>query len=254
MEEPLALQKGLIYGPVNSRRLGRSLGINVMPTGYKVCSFNCVYCHYGWTKYLKGDLSEHLKDMPTVEDVERELEKTLRGIEPPQYITFSGNGEATLHPDFAAMVDAVLAVRKRLRSPARVAILSNSTGVSDESVRQALQRLDVRIMKLDAGTAPVLDRINRPARGVSLDKIVTGLGLLGDVTLQSIFVEGGVANCSDEDIDTWLVQVERIKPTFAQVYSLENAPAMETLVGVPIPRLEAVVRRLESIGVKAAAY
>ncbi|MFH1220663.1 MAG: radical SAM protein [Candidatus Eisenbacteria bacterium] len=254
MEEPLALQKGLIYGPVNSRRLGRSLGINVMPTGYKVCSFNCVYCHYGWTKYLKGDLSEHLKDMPTVEDVERELEKTLRGIEPPQYITFSGNGEATLHPDFAAMVDAVLAVRKRLRSPARVAILSNSTGVSDESVRQALQRLDVRIMKLDAGTAPVLDRINRPARGVSLDKIVTGLGLLGDVTLQSIFVEGGVANCSDRDIDTWLAQVERIKPTFAQVYSLENAPAMETLVGVPIPRLEAVVRRLESIGVKAAAY
>ena len=254
MEEPLALQKGLIYGPVNSRRLGRSLGINVMPTGYKVCSFNCVYCHYGWTKYLKGDLSEHLKDMPTVEDVERELEKTLRGIEPPQYITFSGNGEATLHPDFAAMVDAVLAVRKRLRSPARVAILSNSTGVADESVRQALHRLDVRIMKLDAGTAQVLDRINRPARGVSLDKIVTGLGLLGDVTLQSIFVEGGVANCSDGDIDTWLAQVERIKPTFAQVYSLENAPAMETLVGVPIPRLEAVVRRLESIGVKAAAY
>jgi wyosine [tRNA(Phe)-imidazoG37] synthetase (radical SAM superfamily) len=254
MGRVLALQKGIIYGPVDSRRLGRSLGINLMPTGYKVCSFNCIYCHYGWTKYLEPDVSRHIRELPAAGEVERELEKTLRTIEPPQFITFSGNGEASLHPEFPAIVDAVLSVRDRVGSSARVAILSNSTGVSSAGVRQALQKLDLRIMKLDAGTPEVLSRINRPARGISLDRIGEGLSLLRDVTLQSAFVEGEVTNSTAEDIETWLAQVKPIKPTFVQVYSLENAPAMDTLTGVPTPKLEGIVRRLEGIGIKAGAY
>ena len=254
MSRVLPLQKGVIYGPVDSRRLGRSLGINLMPTAYKVCSFNCVYCHYGWTRYLETDLSGRLCDLATVEAVESALRKSLETIEPPQYITLCGNGEPTLHPDFARMVDTVLRVRDSAGSPAKVAILSNSTGVCRPGVREALQRLDARMMKLDAGTQDVLARINRPAGGVALEKIVNGLSDLSEVTLQSAFVTGEVSNCSDEDIEAWLSQVVRINPIYVQVYSLENAPAMATLRGVPSERLREIVGRLAHSGIKAGAY
>ena len=254
MLDAVTLQKGIIYGPVDSRRLGRSLGLNIMPTRYKVCSFNCIYCHYGWTKYLKPDVSQYTGDLPAAEQVAKELETTLGTIAPPEYITFSGNGEATLHPDFPAIVDAVIATRDRVGSAAKTAILSNSTGLGSAEVRRALQRLDVRIMKLDAGTPEVLKKINRPAAGVDLAGIVEGLSQLRDITLQSAFVEGEITNATDEDVETWLARVREIGPADVQVYSLENAPAMRTLVGVPQPRLEEIVRRLERAGIKACAY
>jgi wyosine [tRNA(Phe)-imidazoG37] synthetase (radical SAM superfamily) len=255
MSRVLSLQKGVIYGPVNSRRLGRSLGINVSPTTYKICSFNCVYCHYGWTKYLQADLSEHADDLPTVQKVEEELEKTLKNLSPPpEYITFSGNGEPTLHPDFPGMVDAVLRVKKQAGIAAKAAVLSNSTAVTNPPVRDALGRLDVRIMKLDAGSEQVLEIINRPAPGVLLDGIVEGLRLLDDITLQSIFVDGEVNNIQDEDIEAWLEKVGYIRPASAQIYSLENAPAMSTLVGVPTEKLEDIARRVRAMGIEARTY
>ena len=153
MSRVLELQKGIIYGPVSSRRLGRSLGINLSPTARKVCSFNCVYCHYGWTKVLTSDLSAYIDDLPAPKAVEKALEETLRTLDPPpQYITFSGNGEPTLHPDFEEIVDRVRVVRDRTGTQADIAILSNSTGLANQSVLRGLASLDVRIMKLDAGT------------------------------------------------------------------------------------------------------
>ena len=254
MLDAIPLQPGVIYGPVDSRRLGRSLGLNIMPTRYKVCSFNCIYCHYGWTKYLKPDVSAYAADLPRAEEVAAELETTLKTIAPPRYITFSGNGEATLHPDFPAIVDAVIEARDRVGSEAKTAILSNSTGLGNAEVRRALARLDARYMKLDAGTTEVLRRINRPAAGVDLAGIVDGLRRLKDITLQSAFVAGEITNATDQDIATWLERVKEIRPGEVQVYSLENAPAMRTLEGVPLPRLEEIVRRLERAGIKACAY
>jgi wyosine [tRNA(Phe)-imidazoG37] synthetase (radical SAM superfamily) len=256
MSRVLPLQKGVIYGPVNSRRLGRSLGINLSPTTYKICSFNCVYCHYGWTEYLKSDLSDHAADLPTVETVERELEKALQALEPPpQYITFSGNGEPTLHPAFDEIVDAVLGVKRRSGVDAKVAVLSNSTAVLRDRVRKALQRLDVRIMKLDAGTDEGLKLVNRPAPEVCLDEIVEGLRQLEDVTLQSVFVNGEVSNTAEADIEAWLERVGILGPKFVQVYSLENAPAMSTLIGVPAETLRDIAQRAGDLtGGKACAY
>jgi wyosine [tRNA(Phe)-imidazoG37] synthetase (radical SAM superfamily) len=256
MEPRLSLQKSVIYGPVNSRRLGRSLGINLSPVEYKICSFNCVYCHYGWNKYLETDLSDYVKDLPTVTQVEEGLEKAIRSMElPPEYITFSGNGEPTLHPDFEQVVDAVTAVSRRTGADARLAILSNSTALDDESVVRALGKLDVRIMKLDAGTDQVLQRINRPASGISVDGIVRGLKRLEDVTLQSVFVGGEVTNAGDEDIEAWLGRLEEVRPAQMQVYSLENAPALSTLAGIPMERLNEIAARVkERIGVEPQTY
>jgi wyosine [tRNA(Phe)-imidazoG37] synthetase (radical SAM superfamily) len=256
MVRTLGLQKGIIYGPVNSRRLGRSLGLNIMPTGSKLCPFNCIYCHYGWTDYVEPNASGHLADLPSAEDVERALERALPGIEPPPaFITFSGNGESTVHPEFEAIVDKVTGVRDRSGIDAEVAILSNSCMATREETRRALAKLDVRIMKLDAGTQQTFELMNRPAPGITLDGIVEGLKALDDVTLQSMFVQGEVTNATDADIDAWFERIAEIKPVFVQVYSLENAPAMSTLEGVPRQRLETIVERLKtSLDIDAAAY
>lgn len=256
MTRRLSLQTDVIYGPVDSRRLGRSLGINLSPVNYKICSFNCVYCHYGWNKYLESDLSEYAKDLPTVAQVAEDLERKLRSMDrPPDYITFSGNGEPTLHPDFEAVVGAVIDVAKRMGAAARLAILSNSTALDDDSVVRALGRLDVRIMKLDAGSDEVLKRINRPAEGITVDRIVAGLKRIDDVTLQSVFVGGEVSNAGDEDVGAWLDRVEEIRPAHLQVYSLENAPAMSTLVGIPMERLKEIAHRVKQrIGVEPRTY
>jgi len=238
----LGLQKGIIYGPVASRRLGRSLGLNLSPTAYKVCSFNCVYCHYGWTKDLTSDLSAYTKDLPTPQAVEEALEQTL-------------DGEPTLHPDFEEIVDRVRAVRDRTGTRAEVAALSNSTGLVDEGVFRGLAKLDIRIMKLDAGTDEVLKRINRPAVDITVDVIVEGLKKLEDVTIQSVFVEGAVCNTRDEDVNAWIDRVEDIAPRAMQVYSLENAPALSTLVGVPAEKLAEIARKVkERTGIEADTY
>jgi wyosine [tRNA(Phe)-imidazoG37] synthetase (radical SAM superfamily) len=256
MSRALGLQKGIIYGPVDSRRLGRSLGINLSPTAYKVCSFNCVYCHYGWTKDLTSDLSAYLKDLPTPESVEEALERTLATLTPPpRYITFSGNGEPTLHPAFEEIVDRVIAVRDRSGVRADIAILSNSTGLSDQGVLRGLAKIDVRIMKLDAGNDEVLRRINRPAVDITVDAIMAGLKRLEAVTLQSVFVEGGVSNTGDADVDAWLGRVEELAPMAMQIYSLENAPAMSTLVGVSAEKLAGIARKVRSrTGIEAYVY
>jgi len=252
----LDLQKGIIYGPVSSRRLGRSLGLNLSPTTYKVCSFNCVYCHYGWTKDLTSDLSAYVRDLPTPKAVEEALEHSLESLDiPPQYITFSGNGEPTLHPDFEEIVDRVVSVRNRAGLEAKVAALSNSTGLADPGVLRGLAKLDVPIMKLDAGTDDVLQRINRPAPDITVDAIVDGLKKLQNFTMQSVFVEGTVSNTSDEDVAAWVDRVEEATPDSIQVYSLENVPAMSTLRGVSSGRLQDIARRVtERTGIEAEIY
>jgi wyosine [tRNA(Phe)-imidazoG37] synthetase (radical SAM superfamily) len=256
MSRVLSLQKGIIYGPVSSRRLGRSLGINLSPTAYKVCSFNCVYCHYGWTRVLTSDLTAYAKHLPGPRAVEQELRAALLRLEPPpEYITFSGNGEPTLHPAFEEIVGRVAAARDEGAPGARVAVLSNSTGLGNEAVLRGLTAVDVRIMKLDAGTDEVMRRINRPAVDITIDAIVEGLKRLADVTTQTVFVEGGVANTADEDIEAWLDRVEEVGPRAMQVYSLENAPAMSTLRGIPREKLAAIAGRVrEKTGIEPGIY
>ncbi len=251
----LELQKGIIYGPVNSRRLGRSLGINLSPTDRKVCSFNCIYCHYGWTRELETNLEGRREDLPIPSAVERELRNVLENLDPPpDYITFSGNGEPSLHPDFPEIVDRVAAVRKEMGIEAKLAILSNSTGLDSEEVRKALARLDVRIMKLDAGNAETFRRINRPARQIDFNHIVENLSLLDGITLQSVFVAGAVTNADPPDVESWLEKVALVKPISLQVYSLENPPAMTGLCEVSPQVLRAIAEKVRRLGIDAHVF
>jgi wyosine [tRNA(Phe)-imidazoG37] synthetase (radical SAM superfamily) len=219
----LGLKKGIIYGPVMSRRLGRSLGMNILPWQKKTCPFDCVYCQYGWTECHTANIPSSLS-LPTVKDAANALEDTLAGmIDPPAYITFSGNGEPTTHPDFDAMVEAVTAIRNRLAPSAKTAILSNSALVSENEIRKSLEKLDLRIMKLDCGNPALFQRYNQPCSGVDLEGITRGLEKLSAITIQTLFTAGESGNLQRANIDEWLARLQRIKPRFVQLYTLDRS-------------------------------
>jgi wyosine [tRNA(Phe)-imidazoG37] synthetase (radical SAM superfamily) len=250
----LELKKEIIYGPVRSRRLGASLGLNILPGGSKYCSFNCVYCQYGWTDY-DGMRKTGRKDLPSREQVKDALCAALQSLpSPPAYVTLSGNGEATLHPDFPGIVDDIIEVRNRLSPAAKTAILSNSTRVSAPPVRDALRKLDVRIMKLDAGSQEMLSRYNQPMPGIRIDRIVDGLAKLGDVTIQSLFTGGPAGNSAPAEIECWLQQLERIRPIDVQIYTLDRGYPSEGILPLTREEMETILRAARAQGIAAHVF
>lgn len=252
----LQLQGTLIYGPIVSRRLGRSLGVNILPLEFKLCSFNCVYCQYGWTRAHVLEGGAHRGALPGPSEVGLALHESLshlaRADRLPSYITFSGNGEPTLHPDFPEIVDIVLGVRDELAPEALVAILSNSTAVGSEVVRNALEKLDSRIMKLDCGDAETCSQYSRPCGGFDWEGMIEGLHKLSSFTLQALFTN---LNSDDSAVEKWLAVVKELKPEKVQIYTLDR--------GAPLPELKPVAKeRLRQIaelvrtkaGVPAEAY
>ncbi|HVP37781.1 MAG TPA: radical SAM protein [Candidatus Saccharimonadales bacterium] len=245
-------KRGITYGPVRSRRLGRSLGINVLPPGRKVCNFNCRYCQYGWTDPAAAASPADFPPVPAVLDaVGRALEELP---EPPAYLTFSGNGEPTLHPGFPELVDGVRELRDRLAPDARTAILSNSSRAGDPRVRAALARLDVRIMKLDAGTPACFHRYNGPAAGLALDALVQGLRELPDVTLQSLFTAGPAGNLEPRETAAWLAAVAAIRPREVQIYTLDRGAPCDRIAPAAPGDLAQLRDRLRALGVPATAF
>ena len=242
---PIPLQSGIIYGPVSSRRLRWSLGLNTSPTRHKLCSFNCVYCQYGWTTFCTIDTTNRLSDFPTPEDFGRALETALRENDEIDNITFSGNGEPTLHPQFEELVDIAKRLRDGYFPKARVGILSNSSTVGVEKVFRVLGKLDFRIMKLDAGAPETFRKINRPCKGVDYKAMLNGLQSLENVTLQTMFVGGKIPNIGERQIRAWIERVGEIKPMNAQIYSLHRPPAESSLHEVLGVRLQEIAAQTE---------
>ena len=253
------LQSGIVYGPVNSRRLGLSLGINLLPSTYKLCSFNCLYCQYGWTNKPTLNLTHQIKDLPKVEEIsvalEGSLQEMIRQGSKVNSITFSGNGEPTLHPDLAVIIERVKALRNTYFPEAKLAILSNSSMVSKKEVRDALEMLDMRVMKLDAGGEDLLRQLNGPTPHLYLGEIVSGLKKLKDVIIQSLFVQGRVTNADPNNVREWVEKVKEIQPILVQVYTLDRVPAESRLWKVNLPTLQWIARQVYwRAGVKAEVY
>ena len=256
----LSLQQGIVYGPVRSRRLGLSLGINLLPDEVKACSLNCRYCQYSWTGLLTNSGEQVRGFLPsrgTVgEAVERAVEEMVRRGTPPDVLTFSGNGEATLHPDFPAIVEDLLDIRARLAPGCRTAILSNATTVDREEIRKALLRLDDPVLKLDTGREETFRRLNAPAPGVRFQAVLDGLRTLGSrIILQALFVRGSVDNSTDEEVESWMEAVTFIRPRFVQIYTLDRGPADRGLLPVDAERLRAIATLLgRRAGVEGRVY
>jgi wyosine [tRNA(Phe)-imidazoG37] synthetase (radical SAM superfamily) len=257
--ETIPLQKGILYGPVLSRRLGRSLGLNILPDEIKVCSLDCGYCQYSWTGLLSRHPAQLASFLPSRKDVrgalEAELLKLRRKGTPPDTITFSGNGEATLHPDFPAIAQDVRDLRDAHAPQCRTAILSNATTVDDPATRRALLLLDDPILKLDTARASTFEALNGPAKGVRFDAIVGGLKAMeGKFVLQALFVRGCVDNSTEEDVADWIELVSELHPRSVQVYTLDRGPADGRLRPVPAARLRAIASALRGAGLDAYAF
>lgn len=251
----IPLQAGIIYGPVQSRRLGVSLGVNILPDARKVCNFNCPYCQYGWTPGGPKGTAASEETWPHPDAIAAALEAALDPTVTIDRITLAGNGEPTLHPDFPAVVERLRTVRDRRARHARLAILSNASTIADPAVSAALGRIDERYMKLDAGDQATLRAMN--GSNVPVAEIVEGLAGLGGVILQSMFTrepKGRIDNTTPAAIESWLGAVRRVNPVAVHVYTVDRSPAFEPLQAVARGELEAIAERVRALNIDALVF
>jgi wyosine [tRNA(Phe)-imidazoG37] synthetase (radical SAM superfamily) len=255
----MALHESIIYGPVKSRRLGRSLGVNLTPAHVKMCSFNCSYCQYGWSEMTRSSTQTALANWPSTAVVAKAVAGALRACAAQgdriDRITLAGHGEPTMHPDFKQIVAALRKTRNELAPKVPIAILSNSSTLDRQDVRQALADLDERYMKLDAGDAATLRKIN--GTPVPFGEILDGLSKMKDIVIQGMFVKdrsGRLDNTGDLAVINWVVALQRIKPRAVHVYTLDRAPAFPYLQAVPAARLKEIVQRVRIAGLTCEVF
>ena len=248
-----------IFGPIHSRRLGTSLGINLMPNDGKICSFDCLYCEAGYN--AQGSGKEGLPDVKRVlSDLEKKLKDMKEKGENLDVITFSGNGEPTLHPEFPEIVEGVLELRDEYFPAAKVSVLTNSTRIFTPRVAEALKKVDNNILKLDSAiesTMRLVDRPNDPGftveRTVEALKQFSGTGIIQTMLLRGSHDGETVDNTTPEEIEALIEAYNAIKPASVMIYSLDRSTPEERLVKVPIEELEAIAGRIrEATGVPVA--
>ena len=244
----------IIFGPVISRRLGVSLGINLLPADSKICSFDCIYCECGRNPRKRSSKG----GLPSREEVKSELEKKLQTMAQeerlPDVITFAGNGEPTLHPDFAGIVDDTLELRKKWSPEARIAVLSNATMLHRPGIFSALLKVDNNIQKLDSAFEETIRLLDCPNSHFSLDEVVQQLiAFNGKVIIQTMFIRGSyqgtaVDNTVPREIEAWLELLKKIKPSMVMIYTIARDTPVDTLEKVPVTALKKIARRAESEG------
>ncbi len=239
-QKTINLKQGIIYGPVHSRRLGLSLGINLMPTGFKLCSFNCIYCQYGWTEHQEVDAGKFRRDLPGVEEVLRSVSEALRAPIPFDFLTFSGNGESTLHPDFPEILQEIVRLRNTLRPQVKIALLSNGSGLQRPDVRKAVLLIDYPFFKLDAGDEGLFRLVNRPHRSIHCPDLLHWFSEIPTCRLQSLFFQGKIRNTDPEHLDLFYRQVKMIQPVEVQVYSLDRGTPFKEIYPLSRKQLAAI--------------
>lgn len=252
------LQNAIVFGPVVSRRYGRSLGVNVLPGDLKVCSFNCPYCECGFTDLAVSRESSGAP-FPTAEGIVTALTQWLkidaRSGHRLDAITLAGNGEPTLHPGFLEAMKGMAAARDEWAPGARLIVLSNATTSARDEVREGLMIADERILKLDAANDEMMRRMNAPVCQMTVDKIVELIRRLPAMTLQTTFTRGLVDNSTDEHVEQWIARVAEILPSSAQIYTIERDPANADVLPVDGERLDEIAERLMSeTGVPCLVY
>jgi wyosine [tRNA(Phe)-imidazoG37] synthetase (radical SAM superfamily) len=254
-----ALSDGVTYGPVQSRRLGASLGVNILPFGVKVCSFNCNYCQCGWTTDTVDDAALAKYAWPSAREIGEGLRKALQELQSQgrklDCITLAGNGEPTLHPDFLRVIRTLLAVRDEVMPHVRSDILSNAAHLDREQVVLGLNLLDERYMKLDAGSEGQFLNMNSPVTEVGIWDIMQNLPKLKDFIVQAMFTHGRRDNTDEKSVVDWIQAVKRVKPKSVQIYSVDRFPADAKITRVERGLLEEIGQALTAqTGIPAEVF
>lgn len=247
----------IIFGPVRSRRLGVSLGINLLPKKRKICNFNCIYCECGWT----GDSGKTLSDLPDRKEVYKALEQKLSSMkgkkQHPDVLTYAGNGEPTLHPEFPGIIDDSIELRNKYFPDARIAVLSNATTIRNPGVRKALLKVDQNILKLDSACDNTIQTHNQPHRRVNVSELINDLREFnGKLIVQSLFLRGFyrsfvIDNTIPEELKEWLKAIDIIKPLEVMIYTISrDTPEGGRLNKVPLKELHAIAKMVNALGIK----
>ena len=249
---PTFLFDQTIFGPVISRRLGVSLGINLLPNDSKLCSFDCLYCECGWNPE-KGSVKAIF---PARSEVKRMLRDKLVLMKSegnlPDVITFAGNGEPTMHPDFALIMDDTLQLREELCPDARIAVLSNSTMLHKAKVVEALKKADDNILKLDSGIPETIAVLDQPVGRFDIVKVVKNLKQFeGTQIIQTMFIRGSfrgikIDNTTEAELTAWIALLQEICPKSVMIYTIARDTPANDLRRVSTKVLENIARRVRT--------
>ncbi|NTW24670.1 MAG: radical SAM protein [Lentimicrobium sp.] len=245
----------IVFGPVKSRRFGVSLGVNLLPETMKFCTFNCIYCECGLTS-PDQEKRAHLFTTGQITDAlhKRFDELKKEGLEPDN-ITFAGNGEPTLHPGFAEIIDRTVELRSQYFPKAQITVLSNATRLHIPSVKEALLKVDNNVLKLDAGSEQMYSLINRPASPLKLSEIVNQLvDFKGKLVIQTLFLKGivngqQIDNTTEEELGLWLGHLKRINPSLVMLYSVSRETPEQGIEKVEKEQMRSIAKRLELLGI-----
>lgn len=240
----------IIFGPVRSRRFGVSLGVNLLPGDANICSFDCVYCECGWTDSFSS------QSLPTTNEVQKALEVKLLNMlaagELPDVITFSGNGEPTMHPEFDEIIESTIKLRNRYAPDVAIVVLSNSTQLHKEKVRNALRKIDKAVLKLDSTNEIQFQRINKPAPGIHVEDVKKELlSFSGKASLQTMFLRGQTAdgqidNTTETEIDDLIEFVREMNPEEWMIYPIDRPTPADNLEKIQKSEMDEIAEYIRS--------
>jgi wyosine [tRNA(Phe)-imidazoG37] synthetase (radical SAM superfamily) len=250
----------IIFGPVKSRRFGVSLGINLLPAGYKNCTFNCIYCECGWTyrnQSAKFKLPERNEIYLMLDEKLSEM-KSLGQI--PDNITFAGNGEPTIHPDFAGIIDDTLELRNKYFPGAEITVLSNSSMLHKKEVFEALDKIENNVLKLDTAIEETFRILNQPYSHLPLQFLINNIKKFdGRQIIQTLFIRGNfnrkrIDNTTEPEIQAWLEVIKDIAPRYVMVYPIARDTPVSGLEKIPKTELDKISTRVKSLGIVTKTY
>jgi len=243
-----------IFGPVKSRRLGASLGINLLPLESKYCNFNCIYCECGFTPKVHTQVKTKLPARVEIHDLlAKELAEMRSSLKIIDTITFAGNGEPTLHPEFAEIVDDTIMLRDQLFPEAKIAVLSNATRIVQPFIHNALSKVDYNILKLDSVNEETIRLINCPSGNFNLSVILENLGNFKNLTVQSMFFRGiyknkPVDNSTGPDVDALVETISGLNPEHVMLYTISRDTPVDNLRKIKSVELEEIAEKFRNKG------
>lgn len=247
----------IIFGPVRSRRLGTSLGINLLPSTHKLCNFNCIYCECGWTINPNAGSAKLPLRLEVYEALDVKLAKMKEHGTPPDVITFAGNGEPTLHPEFPGIIDDCIKLRDMYFPSTKIAVLSNSTTISRPGIKESLLKVDQNILKLDSAFDLTVRVHNQPEVNIMIKELVGDLKKFnGQLIIQTMFIRGtsngrAVDNTTPEEVNAWLKALEMINPSEVMIYTISrDTPEGSQLRKVHASELRKISEMVNRLGIR----